>query len=117
MLVSLPGKKEVLFSQHFACPYCDVSFGELAPRTFSFNSPYGACKACNGLGTKMEFNKELLVPDKSLTLGMGALAPLGKLRGEWGKSQLDALGALFGFDLETPFSQLSERAHEAIFFG
>jgi excinuclease ABC subunit A len=117
VVVNVPGKRDTLFSQYFSCPYCEVSFGELSPRTFSFNSPYGACSECGGLGTKMEFNMDLLVPDPGLTLGEGALAPLGKLRGEWGKSQLEALGQLHGFDLDTPFADLSDEAHKALFHG
>ncbi|MFQ5512048.1 MAG: excinuclease ABC subunit UvrA [Candidatus Krumholzibacteriia bacterium] len=117
VLVVLPGKEEVLFSQHFACPYCGLSFGELSPRLFSFNSPYGACTECGGLGTRMEFNIELLVPDDGLTLGEGALAPLGRLRGEWGKSQLKALGRRYGFGLEVPFASLDQRCRDIIFDG
>ncbi|MEE9270301.1 MAG: excinuclease ABC subunit UvrA [Candidatus Krumholzibacteria bacterium] len=115
--VLLPGKKEVLFSQHFACPYCNVGFGELSPRLFSFNSPYGACVECSGLGTRMEFNMELLVPDATRSLGEGALAPLGRLRGEWGKSQLKALGKKYGFDLDVPYEKLSKRATDAVLYG
>ena len=85
VVVSIAGKRDVLFSQRFACPYCDVSFGELSPRMFSFNSPYGACKECNGLGNRMDFNIDLIVPDPKAKLGEGALVPLGKLRGEWGR--------------------------------
>jgi excinuclease ABC subunit A len=117
VLVSTPGGEDTLFSQYFACPYCEVSFGELSPRMFSFNSPYGACPECNGLGSMMDFNVELLVPDRSLTLSDGALAPLGKLKGEWGKSQLVALGQMFGFDLDTAFKDLEEQAVKAIFHG
>jgi excinuclease ABC subunit A len=117
ILVVFTGGDEVLFSQHFSCPYCDVSFGELSPRMFSFNSPYGACEDCGGLGTRMEFNFELIVPDDSLTLNEGALAPLGKLRGEWGKSQLTALGELLEFDLDAPYASLSETAKKAILHG
>jgi excinuclease ABC subunit A len=117
VLVGMPDKKETLFSQHFSCPYCQVSFGELSPRLFSFNSPYGACKDCNGLGSKMEFNIDLIVPNRALTIGQGALVPLGKLRGEWGKSQLMALGEKYGFDLDVPFEGLGERAVNAILYG
>ncbi|UCH82605.1 MAG: excinuclease ABC subunit UvrA [Candidatus Latescibacterota bacterium] len=115
--VVFTGGDEVLFSQHFSCPYCDVSFGELSPRMFSFNSPYGACPECGGLGTRMEFNLELIVPDESLTLNDGALAPLGKLKGEWGRSQLEALGDMLGFDLDTPYGSLKEKAKKAILHG
>jgi len=73
------GGEETLFSQHYACPFCDTGFGELEPRMFSFNSPYGACESCGGLGSRMDINADLLVPDEELTLGEGALAykPLG----------------------------------------
>jgi excinuclease ABC subunit A len=117
VVVSAAGKTETLFSERFACPYCEVSFGELSPRTFSFNSPYGACPACSGLGSRMEFNLELIVPDPSLTLAEGALAPMGKLRGDWGRSQLAALGESCGFDLDTPFSSIDSKARRAILHG
>ena len=111
------GKEETLFSQYFTCPYCDVSFGELSPRLFSFNSPYGACQECKGLGATLDFNLDLIVPDKSLTIREGAVAPLGKLRGEWGKSQLEALGERYGFDLDVPFEKIDKRALDAILYG
>jgi excinuclease ABC subunit A len=111
------GKDETLYSQHFACPYCNIGFGELSPRLFSFNSPYGACKDCAGLGSRMDFNLDLIVPDRTLPLGKGALAPLGKLRGEWGKSQLAAVGDVYGFDLDTPFEALSKDARHAVLYG
>ena len=117
VLVNMPGNDEVLFSQNFACPYCDVSLGELSPRLFSFNSPYGACDECGGIGNKMDFRLELIVPDDSLTIDQGALAPLGKMRGEWNKSQLAALGELFDFDIHTPFKDLSKKARDAILEG
>ncbi len=111
------GKEETLFSQQFTCPYCEVSFGELSPRLFSFNSPYGACKDCKGLGAKLDFNLDLIVPDKRLTIREGTLVPLGKLRGEWGKSQLEALGERYDFDLDVPFEKINEQALEAILYG
>jgi excinuclease ABC subunit A len=117
VVVSVQGKGDFLFSERLACPYCDVNIGEVSPRMFSFNSPYGACPECGGLGTKMEFNLALIVPDRSLTLGEGALSPLGNLRGEWGRSQLAALGEAYGFDLDTPFGELSSRAQQAILHG
>jgi excinuclease ABC subunit A len=111
------GGEETLFSRHFTCPYCDVSFGELSPRLFSFNSPYGACKECKGLGATLDFNLDLIVPDKRLTIREGAVVPLGKLRGEWGKSQLEALGERYDFDLDVPFEKINERALDAILYG
>jgi len=110
-------KEEHLYSQHFACPHCDVAFGELSPRMFSFNSPYGACETCGGLGSSMDFNLQLLVPDPTLTLGQGALVPMGKLKGDWGRSQLEALGEVVGFDLDTPWERLRKKDREAILGG
>jgi len=109
--------EERLYSQHLACAYCNVSFPELSPRMFSFNSPYGACEACNGIGQRTDFAEELLVPDASLTLRQGALAPMGQLKGDWGRSQLEALGKLERFDLDTPWRDLSKRARAAILDG
>ena len=116
VLVSAAGE-ERLYSQHLACAYCNVSFPELSPRMFSFNSPYGACADCGGLGARTDFAEELIVPDPSLTLRDGALAPMGQLKGDWGRSQLEALGALVGFDLDTPWRSLKRRAREAILHG
>jgi excinuclease ABC subunit A len=109
--------EEHLFSQQFACPTCNTGFGELSPRLFSFNSPYGACTACGGLGSRMDFNEALVVPDPTRTIDGGALAPMGKLKGDWGRSQLDALGEHVGFDLATPWNALPKRAHRAILNG
>ena len=117
VVVTVQGKGDFLFSERLACPYCEVNIGEVSPRMFSFNSPYGACPECSGLGTKMEFNLALIVPDRSLTLAEGALAPLGHLRGDWGRSQLAALGEAYGFDLDTPFGSLSSKAQQAILHG
>jgi excinuclease ABC subunit A len=108
---------ELVFSQQFACAFCDVSFGELSPRMFSFNSPYGACEECGGLGTKMDFNPALVVPDESITLDGGALAPMGKLKGDWGRSQLEALGRKVGFRLDVPWNKLPARSRDAILYG
>ena len=108
---------ELVFSQQFACAFCDVSFGELSPRLFSFNSPYGACVECGGLGTRMDFNPALVVPDEMLTLDGGALAPMGKLKGDWGRSQLEALGRHVGFALDVPWKKLPARARDAALNG
>jgi excinuclease ABC subunit A len=111
------GREEHVFSQQFACPHCGTSFGELSPRLFSFNSPYGACDACGGLGSRQDFNVALVVPDPALSLEAGALAPLGPLKDNWERSQLEALGGQVGFALDTSWSKLSKRAREAILFG
>jgi len=117
IMVTLAGGREMLFSQHFACPYCHVSFGEITPRMFSFNSPYGACEDCGGLGSRMDFNIELLVPDHTLTFNEGVLAPMGKLKGDWGRSQLEALGEMMGFSLDTRFDTLKKKARDAVLHG
>ncbi len=111
------GGEEHVFSQQFACAHCGTSFGELSPRLFSFNSPYGACTECSGLGSRMDFNEALVVPNGDLSLDAGALAPMGKLKGDWGRSQLDALGEHVGFKLDTPWSKLAKRARDAILYG
>jgi excinuclease ABC subunit A len=117
IMLSMAGGREMLFSQHFACPYCHVSFGEITPRMFSFNSPYGACEECGGLGSRMDFTLELIVPDTTLTFNEGALAPMGKLKGDWGRSQLEALGEMMGFSLDTRFDKLTQRARKAVLHG
>jgi excinuclease ABC subunit A len=111
------GGEEHVFSQQFACSNCGTSFGELSPRLFSFNSPYGACAECAGLGSRMDFNEALIVPDQNLSLDAGALAPMGKLKGDWGRSQLEALGDHVGFQLDTPWSKLPPAARDAILHG
>ena len=84
LIVHKVSDKDYLFSEHFACPHCEVSLEEIAPRMFSFNSPYGACSKCDGLGSHMEVNPELLVPDKKKSLNRGAVVPLGEQpRGNW----------------------------------
>ncbi|MBO0894527.1 MAG: excinuclease ABC subunit UvrA, partial [Acidimicrobiales bacterium] len=91
---------EVLtFSQHLACAFCGLSFDELAPRNFSFNSPYGACPTCAGLGTRFEVDPELVVPNPELSLALGAIAPWAGHRGEYFSRVLDALAGTYGFSL------------------
>ncbi|MDZ7346806.1 MAG: excinuclease ABC subunit UvrA, partial [candidate division KSB1 bacterium] len=83
LLVDIPGERELLFSEKFACVDCGISYEELTPRMFSFNTPYGACPACDGLGTKMEIDPDLIVPDKSLSLNQGAVKVWGELKDGW----------------------------------
>ncbi len=117
IMVLLAGGEELLFSRHYACPYCDISLGKIEPRMFSFNSPYGACDECGGLGSRMDFNESLIVPDPSLKLSEAALAPMGKLRGEWGKAQLEALGDHLGFSIDDRYRDLTKKARDAILYG
>ncbi|MDZ7263067.1 MAG: excinuclease ABC subunit UvrA [candidate division KSB1 bacterium] len=108
---------ELFFSEHFACIDCGISYEELAPRMFSFNSPYGACPTCNGLGTIMEVDPDLVVPDKSLSLKQGALKPWGEAREGWYFSQLGSVADKYGFDLYTPFYKLKPEHQRIIFYG
>jgi excinuclease ABC subunit A len=109
--------EESLYSLEYSCPYCGKSLGEISPRTFSFNSPYGACPECHGLGTQIDFARELVVPDPSLGVAGGALAPVGELKGNWFRYRLEALAEKFDFSLETPFGSLPKRTQDVILDG
>ncbi len=107
-----------LFSEHFACPHCEVSMEELAPRMFSFNSPYGACPHCDGLGAQMEIDPELVVPDKTKSIIQGAIAPLGEQpRGNWYGSVLKSLARHYGFNFTTPWMKLNPQVREILLYG
>src|SRR6186997_2943238 len=93
----------LMFSEHLACTHCGVSFDELAPRNFSFNSPYGACERCDGLGTRYEVDPELLVPDDDLSLRDGAIAPWAGFRSHYFERVLDSVAAEYGFSTDTPW--------------
>ena len=107
----------LLFSARHACVDCGVSLPEIAPRTFSFNSPHGACPECTGLGTRRYFDPELVVPDPSLSLRRGALAPWSSRTGFFYLPILEALGAHYGFDLETPYSELPHGVRDILLHG
>ncbi len=110
--------KDHLFSEHFACPHCEVSLEELSPRMFSFNSPYGACPHCDGLGSHMEINPELVVPDKTKSLIQGAVAPLGEQpRGNWYGSILKSLARYYDFRFTTPWMKLDKKIREMLLYG
>jgi len=119
VLVKVLDGEELLFSEHFACVYCGINLGEIAPRTFSFNSPYGACPACTGLGCKLEIDPNLVIPDKGLSLLEGAIEPWtsnGQLR-TWHSSMLQSLGHRHGFSLSTPVKNLNEEQLNLILYG
>jgi len=117
VLVGVVGDKEYLFSEKYACVHCGISFEELSPRMFSFNSPYGACKACGGLGSKMEVDPQLVTPDPSLSLNQGALAPWGKPMGRWFDHQLRAVAEKYRFALDTPFEKLKPEVQQILLYG
>jgi len=110
---------EVLYSEHFACPDCQVSFEELSPRMFSFNSPHGACPECTGLGTSMELDPDLVVPDKSLSLAEGAVRPwrFGKKLAAFYRDMLAQVAKHYGFDYEKPFGELEPRFQHIVLYG
>ena len=110
-------KSEKIFSQNNACPYCGLTIGELEPRTFSFNSPFGMCKACNGLGVKMEFDEDLVIPDKSKSILDGAIVPWSGRFSAFRKQALRAVGKKFGFDLMTPIGKISPKHLKIILHG
>ena len=120
-LVDLPegdADRERVYSEHLACLVDDLSFEELEPRSFSFNSPFGACPECTGLGTRMEVDPELLVPDPSLTLDEGAIAPWsGGHVTDYFARLVEALADEMGFDTETPWSKLPVKARKSLLYG
>ena len=105
------------FSQSLACTNCGLSFEELAPRNFSFNSPYGACPTCDGLGTRLEVDAELVVPDPDLSVNEGALAPWASATLEYWYRVLEAVAEAHGFSLETPWKRLTKKARDVLLFG
>lgn len=108
---------DILMSKHLSCPDCNISYEEPAPNSFSFNSPFGACPECNGLGEIRDFDLDLIIPDDSLTINQEGLAPLGKPRSTWAFSQVRAVGKKCGFDFDTPLKKLSKRSREILLHG
>ena len=110
-------KSEKIFSQNNACPHCGLTIGELEPRTFSFNSPFGLCKACNGLGVKMEFDADLVIPDKTKSILDGAIVPWSGRFSSFRRQALRAVGKKFGFDLMTPINEIKSKHLKIILHG
>ncbi len=107
----------IKFSERMACSHCGISFTELAPRDFSFNSPYGACPTCTGLGTRYEVDPELVVPDSTLSLNEGALAPWSGQRFKYFERLIAGIGDMGGFSLDTPWSKLRAKDRKLILYG
>jgi excinuclease ABC subunit A len=105
------------FSQHLACTNCGLSFDELAPRNFSFNSPYGACPTCSGLGTKYEVDPELVVPNPDLSIDEGAISPWANNSSEWFQRVLVAVAAAYGFKTSTPWKKLTKAQQKILLHG
>ncbi len=121
LLVDVIGGKELSFSQNFACPDCGVSIPEIEPRSFSFNNPFGACPDCFGLGYKMEFDEDLMIPDKSLSLNDGAIVVMGwqssNKEGSFTNATLRALAKAYKFSLDTPYQDLPENVRHMLIHG
>jgi len=119
VLVSIVDGEELLFSEHFACIHCGISLGEIAPRTFSFNSPHGACPACTGLGVKLEIDPELVIPNKQLTIAEGAVRPWSRTGSvsSWYASMLESVARRYGFSVHVPVKNLTEEQLSIILYG
>ena len=115
--VNVAEGEEVLFSEKYACPDCSVSMSELVPRNFSFNSPYGACPECDGLGTRMFFDENLVVPDRELSIREGAIAPWAGRSSLYHHQMLDALSQHYHFDVNCPFNQLPKEIQTVLLYG
>ncbi|MBC1864273.1 excinuclease ABC subunit UvrA [Listeria welshimeri] len=116
-VVDIMGDKELLFSEHYACPYCGFSVGELEPRMFSFNSPFGACPTCDGLGTKLEVDVDTVIPDKSLSLNEGAIIPWRPISSQYYPQMLASACKEFGIDMDTPLEKLPKEELDIILNG
>ncbi len=121
LTVEIVGEESITFSQSFSCPDCGVSIEEIEPRSFSFNNPFGACPSCHGLGFKMEFDADLMIPDRSVSIADGAITVMGWQSCTNPKSftyaLLDALSKEYGFDLNMPFEDMTEEAQNIILYG
>ena len=116
VVVSVDGK-DAMYSQKNACPHCEISIGDIEPRTFSFNSPFGACQVCNGLGIKIEFDPDLIIPDRQKSILEGAIKPWSGHFATFRSSMLKDVGRKFGFDLSTPVAKMSPRQLQVIMYG
>ena len=121
LLVDVIDGEPMNFSQSFSCPVCEISIDEIEPRSFSFNNPFGACPECFGLGYKMEFSEELMIPDPSLSINQGAIAVLGWQsctdKSSFTRAILDALCKEYHFDLSTPFQDYPKEIHDILIHG
>lgn len=117
VIVDIIGDKEVVYSEKLACPKCNISFEELAPRIFSFNNPYGACERCSGLGADFVIDPNLIVPDRSKSLAEGAIYPWARTSNSYYDDVLESVAAHYGIDMNTPFEDLPEEHQKIILYG
>ena len=118
-LVDVVGGEELLFSEQFACVHCNISMGELEPRTFSFNNPHGACSTCTGLGYKLEVDPDLVIPNKNLSIAEGAVQPWARsgAMSPWYYSQLESLADAFDFSLDVPVKDMDKQDLDRVLYG
>lgn len=119
VLISIADGDELLFSEHFACVHCGISVGEIAPRTFSFNSPHGACPDCTGLGQKLEIDPELVIPDKNFSLAEGAIRPWARAgsMSSWYEDMVETVARRYGLSTHVPVEELSQEQLNIILYG
>ncbi|NLO96673.1 MAG: excinuclease ABC subunit UvrA [Peptococcaceae bacterium] len=117
VIVDILEKEELLFSENFACPDCGIAIEELTPRLFSFNSPFGACPACTGLGANLEADIDLIIPDRSKSLNEGAIVPWANSQSSFYPALLQGLAEVMGFSLDTPVCDLTEEQWQALVYG
>ena len=117
VIVDVIGEEELLFSEHHACPQCGFSIGELEPRMFSFNSPYGACQKCDGLGTKLEVDIDLVMPNKNLSLKEHALAPWEPTSSQYYPQMLQAVCNHYGIDMDVPVKDIPKNLLDKVLYG
>ncbi|MCQ1532267.1 excinuclease ABC subunit UvrA [Mitsuokella jalaludinii] len=115
--VQIVGGELLMFSENFACVDCGISLPEITPRMFSFNNPYGACPVCTGLGSHMEFDEELVVPDASLSVGGGVFAPLSKNLHSYAMCVMKAILERRGYSLETPWQEIDKKTQQVLLYG
>ncbi len=119
VVASIVGREDVVYSEQFACVHCDISIAELEPRNFSFNTPYGACPTCTGLGFRLEVDPDLVIPDKSMSIAEGAIVPWARsgANAPWYASTLESLASAYNFDMEAPVENLSNKSLEVVLYG
>ena len=119
VLVDVVGGEELLFSEQFACVHCNISMGELEPRTFSFNNPHGACSTCTGLGYKLEIDEDLVIPNRNLSISEGAVQPWARsgAMSPWYYSQLESLARAFEFSLDVPVKDMEKQDLDKVLYG
>ncbi len=117
LLITLVGENEKIYSSKMSCPECDITFEELQPRMFSFNSPFGACEVCTGLGYKEEIDPSLVIPDHDLSIAEGAIKPYKNIYDGWRVRQLATVARAWGFDLMTPIKDLTKDQLAVILYG